>query len=189
MANITTIIGPMWSGKTSELIRLVDRRRIAKDNCLIIKFEGDNRYDTDNKNHVTSHSQHIYTKCDIQYFKELTDNQINDFITSKKYNTIAIEEGHFFKDIAQQCHVLANNNINVIVSALDSSFEQKLFTNIGDLIALSENVIKLHAVCMRCSANNASFTIRTIDNKDPLIVGGEDIYQSVCRKCLLQHHF
>ncbi len=79
------------------------------------------------------------------------------------------------------CNELANNNIEVIVSTIDSSFKQEIFQEIGKLIAISENVIKLKAVCMKCKINDASFTIRTVDNDNEILVGGSDIYQSVCR--------
>nr|QZX43278.2 thymidine kinase [Mimivirus sp.] len=90
----------------------------------------------------------------------------------------------FFDDVAIFCNELANNNIEVIVSTIDSSFKQEIFQEIGKLIAISENVIKLKAVCMKCKINDASFTIRTVDNDNEILVGGSDIYQSVCRNCL-----
>ena len=95
----------------------------------------------------------------------------------------------FFKGINNFCNKLANNDIIVIVSTLDTSYKQEIFPEIGNLIGSSEKLIKLTAVCMRCKSNekhDASFTIRTIEYDEAILVGGSDIYQSVCRKCLFE---
>lgn len=189
--SITTIIGPMFSGKTTELIRLLDRKRIAGKSCLIIKHTRDDRFDSNNESgdsypniyHVTTHSEICYQKCDIIYLSELNDPNLKSLIL-KKYNVVGIEEGFFFKGICQFCNLLANNNIEVIVSTLESSYKQELFVEIGNLIAISENVIKLLAVCMHCKNKEAAFTIRIFDCDEEFLVGGADKYNSVCRKCL-----
>lgn len=186
--SITTIIGPMFSGKTSEFIRLIDRKRIAGKKCLIIKHSIDNRFDnittcSDNSNHITTHSEIRYHKCDIINLSEIA-NQCVINIIYQKYDVVGIEEGFFFKGIAKFCNMLADKGIEIIVATLDSSYKQELFAEIGDLIATSEIVIKLNAVCMCCRKRDASFTIRTIESNEEILVGGIDIYQSVCRKCL-----
>lgn len=175
----------MFSGKTSELIRLVDRKRISGKSCLIIKHVKDIRFDHLNgNNNITTHSQMSYKQCDVIHLHDLNQEFILDLISGQKYNVIAIEEGHFFTNLESSCSMLANNKIDVIVSALDSSFEQKLFTEVGNLIANAETTIKLNSVCMICKTANASFNIRTIDSSEQILVGGSDIYKSVCRKCL-----
>src|SRR5208282_1524583 len=113
---------------------------------------------TDSK-HVTTHGHIRYQKTDITHSPTLTTQDVDNWITSKKYNVIAIEEGHFFPDIQTHCIKLANNGIDVIVSALDSSFKQELFADIGELIANSETVNKLSAVCMMCKQSDGHFTI------------------------------
>jgi len=178
----------MFSGKTSELIRLVDRKRIAGKKCLIIKHSDDIRFDNNlsgknDTHHVTTHSEMRYYKCDIIYLSEFSDQQIIDTIC-QKYNVVGVEEGFFFKGINNFCNLLANNDIEVIVATLESSYKQELFPEIGDLIATSENVIKLKSICMRCKDNEASFNIRIINSDQEILVGGADKYQSVCRKCL-----
>jgi len=189
--SITCIIGPMFSGKTTELIRLVDRKTYAGRHCLIIKHDSDTRFDPiqplqpSRQPHVTTHGQICYQKTDIIHLPELTQSLIDDWINTKQYDVIAIEEGHFFPGIHTYCVTMANAGIDVIVSALDSSFKQELFVETGKLIANSENVIKLSAICMLCKGADGHFTIRTIDNDDQILVGGADIYMSVCRKCLI----
>lgn len=182
--SITLIMGPMFSGKTSELIRLVDRKRITGKTCLIIKNIKDSRYDTKN---ITTHSQICYKQCDVIHLIELTHEFIIDIIRLKKYDVVAIDEGHFFPNLEKYCSVLANNQIDVIVSALDGSFEQKIFSEISNLIPNAETIIKLTAICMICKESDASFTIRTIESTEQILVGGFDIYQSVCRKCMNEY--
>ena len=188
--SITTIIGPMFSGKTSELVRLVKRKKKANKRCMIIKHPRDIRFDEysdgpDHKCHITTHDKMQYTDCKIEYIANINDSAIiKDLI--KKYDVVAIDEGFFFKGIGIFCHTLANNGIDVIVSTIDSSFKQEFFSEIGDLIAISENVIKLKAVCQHCQKEDASFTIRTINSDENILVGKDDIYRSVCRKCLVE---
>ena len=189
--SITTIIGPMFSGKTSELIRLIDRKRIADKKCLIIKHIRDNRFDDDDcddktmiKKHITTHSSIKYDKCPTEYLSEINDLVAAKYIADG-YQVIAIDEGFFFQGINQFSNILANNGIEVIVATLESSYKQELFVEIGNLIANSEKVIKLTAICMRCKGRDASFNIRTIESDQEILVGSEDIYQSLCRKCLI----
>ena len=186
--SITLIIGPMFSGKTTELIKLVDRKLFANKKCLVIKHIIDTRYDkndqTSHTNCIITHNKICHTNSDIITMSDLDDdNKISELIESN-YDVIAIEEGHFFPGLVKGCVTLANANIDVIVSALDSSFKQELFTNVGNLIANAESVIKLSAVCMLCNNADAHFTIRLIDRTEQILVGGTDIYKSVCRKCL-----
>lgn len=188
--SITLIIGPMFSGKTSELIRLVDRKRIAGKKCLIIKHTNDIRYDdindnTDKIDNIVTHSHIQYSKTDIIKLSELLNDIQNNIIEKKTYDTVAIEEGHFFPNINTFCTGLANNGIDVIVSAIDSSFKQEMFKNIGELIANSEIVMKLTAICMVCKDKDAHFNIRTVSSNEEILVGGADIYKSVCRTCMI----
>lgn len=191
--SITTIIGPMFSGKTTELMRLVRRKKKANMRCVIIKHTRDIRFDEpdnnsndpDHRHHITTHDKIRYTNYNIEYFDNINDlNLLKNLI--KKYDVVAIDEGFFFKGISNFCHTLANNGVDVIVSTIDSSFKQEFFSEIGDLIAVSEDVIKLKAVCMHCQKKDASFTIRTINSDQNILVGSDDIYRSVCRTCLVE---
>jgi thymidine kinase len=179
--SVTLIIGPMYSGKTSELIRLIDRKRHADKKCLIIKKEGDIRFDD---SYVTTHSQIRYKNCDVIHLMDITDEFIDNLILSKKYDVVGIEEGQFFVDLSKYCNKLADGNIDIIISALDGTFKQELFKEIGILIPWAENVIKLNAICMMCKNSDGNYTIRTNDIKEEICIGGEEMYKSVCRPCL-----
>jgi thymidine kinase len=188
--SITTIIGPMFSGKTTELIRLIKREKLAKKKCLVIKHFIDNRFDIIKNseedgvpNHITTHDKICYCDCDIIYLSDLHDKTIIDNII-KNYAVVGIDEGFFFRNINIFCNKLADAGIVVIVSTLDSSYKQEIFSEIADLIATSEKIVKLGAVCMICQNQDASFTIRTIDSNEKILVGGEEAYKCVCRQCL-----
>lgn len=184
--SITLIIGPMFSGKTTELIRLVDRKNIAGKKCIVIKHSIDTRYDSDSERHITTHNQYSYKSVDVISVSSITEDLVRELIHTK--NVVAIEEGQFFPELCQWCNIMANNGIDVIVSALDGDYKQEMFGEgeIGKLIPHSEVVIKLSAICMRCRNADAHYTIRTIDGNEQILVGGNDIYQSVCRKCLIK---
>lgn len=188
--SITTIIGPMFSGKTTELIRLIDRKRISGKKCLIIKHTQDNRFDdikckTKKIDHLTTHSDLSYRKCHILHMTDFCNLELVDSL-AELYDVVGIDEGFFFKNLANFCNSLANNGIDVFVSTIESSYKQELFHEVGYLIAISENVIKMRSICMMCKNKKASFNIRTIDDDQEIVVGGADIYQCVCRKCLLK---
>lgn len=179
--SITLIIGPMFCGKTTELLRLIDRKRIGNKNCVIIKHKIDDRFTSANS--IVTHSEFNYDKCPIIYHEHLLNRKFIKYIISN-FDVVGIDEGFFFKGIYSFCNKLANKGIEVIVSSLESSYKQKLFKEIGKLIATSEKVIKLTAICMHCNNADAPFNIRMIHSNKKILVGGSNIYQSVCRKCL-----
>ena len=176
--SITTIIGPMFSGKTTELLRLIDRKRIAGKKCVIIKHIDDTRYVVKDVKNIVTHSEIKYAKCDIFNLLKL------DEIDFSEYEVIGIDEGFFFQDLTRFCNVMANNGHEMIIATLDSDYKQEIFPEIGSLIACSEVVVKLHGVCMICKTNDASFTIRIVDSDKHILVGGQDKYKCVCRKCM-----
>ncbi|QGR53822.1 thymidine kinase [Moumouvirus maliensis] len=187
--SITTIIGPMFSGKTTEFIRLIERKKLAGKKCLIIKHTQDNRFEeVDAKEkHVITHNKFKYKNCDIVYNTDLMNDEFIGYIKTN-YDVVGIEEGFFFNNLTNFCNDLANENIEVIVSTIDSSYKQEIPQEIAKLIATSENVVKLKAVCMECKHTDASFTIRTIDDEQDILIGGCDIYRSVCRPCLNENN-
>ncbi|AGF85466.1 thymidine kinase-like protein [Moumouvirus goulette] len=185
--SITTIIGPMFSGKTTEFIRLIERKKLAGKKCLIIKHLQDNRFEEIDakEKHVITHNKIKYKNCDIVYNNDLMNEKFLEYVMIN-YDIVGVEEGFFFNNLAIFCNYLANENIEVIVSTIDSSYKQEIPQEIGKLIAISENLIKLKAVCMQCKNTDASFTIRTTDDEQDILIGGSDMYQSVCRPCLNQ---
>ncbi|QCO69502.1 recombinant pox virus thymidine kinase [Myxoma virus] len=174
--HIYLIIGPMFAGKSTELIRLVKRYQIAKHECIVIKYEKDTRYG--NKNNVYTH--------DSTSISAISTSSLCNVMELVKYaNVIGIDEGQFFPNIATFCENMANEGKIIIVAALDGTFQRKPFENILKLIPLSEKVTKLNAVCMDCYTD-ASYSKRLGTESVIEVIGGKDKYKSVCRKCFFK---
>lgn len=103
------------------------------------------------------------------------------------YDVVAIDEGQFYPDIVEFCEELADQGVIILVAALDGTFQRKPFGNIINLLPVAEKVTKLTAVCVYC-AQEASFTQRVIDSKEIELIGGEEAYKPVCRKCYKIHN-
>jgi len=169
---IQVIFGPMFSGKTTELLRRIKRYQVAKYRCCVIKYENDKRYDKDD---VSTH--------DMQKAKAISCSNLAS-IKSKvmSYEVIGVDEGQFFPDTVQFCEDMAKQRKTIIVAALDGDFQRKPFGNIIGLVPLAESVIKLTAVCMNCYGEG-SFTKRICGDTQLEVIGGADKYMAACRDC------
>ena len=169
---IDLVLGPMFAGKSTELLRKIKRYRVAEKTCLVIKYENDKRY-----------SEKMMSTHDKQMIEAVSCTKLEDCIEkARDFDVVGIDEGQFFEDIVEFSEELANAGKIVIISALDSTFERKSFGRICELIPLCERVEKLDAVCMDCKGP-AYFTKRTIDSKEIEVIGGAEVYKPVCRHC------
>ncbi|XP_017272540.1 thymidine kinase, cytosolic [Kryptolebias marmoratus] len=169
---IQVIFGPMFSGKSTELMRRVRRFQVAQYKCLVIKYANDTRYsDTGMATHDRNTMEAMAATClgDVRPM-------------ALKACVIGIDEGQFFPDTVAFCEEMANLGKTIIVAALDGTFQRKPFGNILNLVPLAESVVKLHAVCMQCY-KDAAYTKRIGAEKEVEVIGGADKYQAVCRKC------
>ncbi len=171
---IQAIFGPMFSGKSTELLRKITRHKIANKRCLVINYILDNRYSTEEV--AATHDKRFISAKKLKTLSELTDEG------ALEYDVIGIDEGQFFGDLVETCDRWADLGITVIVAALDCTFEKKNFGNVPMLLAISENVKKLSAICKICNAK-ASFTKRLTQSKEINLVGGSETYMPVCREC------
>ena len=170
---IEMICGPMFSGKTEELIRRLKRAIIARNKVAVFKPEIDNRYSDE---FVVSHNNNSIKSITINNTKDIVD-------LSKNINIIGIDEVQFFnKDIIEVCIYLANQGKRIIVSGLDKDFKGVPFGIMPNLMCEAEQVTKLTAICNHCG-DYASFTKRTSDSKDQVLLGETDIYEANCRAC------
>lgn len=169
---IQVIFGPMFSGKSTELMRRVRRFQIAQYNCLVIKYAKDTRY---SDNGMATHDKNTMEAVPANCLADVRSLAL-------KACVIGIDEGQFFPDTVEFCEEMANSGKTVIVAALDGTFQRKPFGNILNLIPLAESVVKLHAVCMQCY-KEAAYTKRIGAEKEVEVIGGADKYQAVCRKC------
>lgn len=178
---IECICGSMFSGKSEELLRRIKRGVIAKQKVLLFKPSIDNRYD---ENRVSTHNGNSYDSISIE-----KSSDILNFVKDTNYDIIGIDEIQFFdNDIVKIINKLADNGIRVIVAGLDIDFKAEPFHPMPEIMAISEMVTKLHAVCNKCG-KEASRSQRLINGKpakydDPIVViGASESYEARCRHC------
>ncbi|XP_071960838.1 thymidine kinase, cytosolic-like [Antedon mediterranea] len=169
---IQVIFGPMFSGKTTELVRRIKRYQIANHSCLLIKYIKDDRYSSEN---ISTHDRHTCPAV-------AADRLYSLLAQAASFDVIGIDEGQFFTDCVKFCEEMANLGKIVIVAALDGTFQRKGFGEILNLVPLAENVIKLNAVCMNCY-QEGSYTKRIGLETTVEVIGGADKYMAVCRDC------
>lgn len=177
---IEMVVGPMYSGKSEELIRRLKRAKIAKQEVIVFKPSIDNRYSQED---VVSHSGVAIQAVAIDDL-----NKIWDYILPQT-QVVGFDEVQFFEQgIIEIVIKLADKGIRVICAGLDMDFKAVPFGVIPELLARAEFVDKLQAVCVKCG-DPATRTQRIIDGKparfdDPVIlVGATESYEARCRKC------
>lgn len=171
--NIQLILGPMFSGKSTELMRRIKRYQVAARKCLTIKYAKDKRY-SDSK--MAAHDGQSIAAIQAEELLTLIS-------TASKFDVIGLDEGQFFTDVVEFAENLANIGKTVVIAALDGTYQRQKFNRILELVPLSEHVVKLNAVCMMC-AGDAAFTKRIKSNDDRLeVIGGAETYMATCREC------
>lgn len=175
---IELVIGPMFSGKSTELIRRIRRYDISKKKCLVFKYDKDTRYEegeAKDLRYIKSHNKESWAATPSV---ELM-NYIEAALT---FDVIGIDEGQFFTDIIEFAETLAGGGKIVIVAALDGDYLRRPFGKICELTCKAEDVIKLKAVCKIC-CKDASFTKRTVISDKLELIGGAESYIPTCREC------
>jgi thymidine kinase len=171
---IEVICGPMFSGKSEELIRRLRRAKIARKRVQVFKPELDNRY---SKEEIVSHG-------DARMKSEVVTSA-SEILSRLDWRTqvIGIDEANFMGveviDIAQQ---LADTGKQVLIAGLDTDFMGRPFAPIPDLLALAESITKTLAICMRCG-NPAKHTQRLVESEALIVVGAAGMYEARCRRC------
>ena len=178
---LEVITGPMFCGKTDELLRRLRRAIIAKQKIQVFKPGFDIRYSSEK---VTSHAGNEYDANPIENTTEIPA-LLRDDVT-----VVAIDEAQFFdEEIIHVVQKLVDQGIRVIVGGLDMNFRGDPFGQMPMLLSQAEIVDKLHAICMVCG-EAATRTQRLVDGEpahfdDPIIiVGASEMYEARCR----EHH-
>jgi thymidine kinase len=177
MGKLNIIIGPMYSGKTSELLSRYLRYKVAGKKCLLIKFKDDNRYDS---NKIVTHNLFQQDANSCTKLEDF-DSSVND------YDVILIDEIQFYPDASIFCDKWANENKIVEASGLNGDFQRKPFEQISLLIPLCDNITHLVAVD-KSQGDNAPFTIRLSNDNQQTLIGGDDIYQAMNRKNYMKYY-
>jgi thymidine kinase len=171
---IEVICGPMFSGKSEELIRRLRRAMIARKRVEVFKPLIDDRYSA---NEIVSHA-------DVRLRSEVVGSaaDIPDRL-DPRVEVVGIDEANFIGpglvDVAQR---LADGGKQVIVAGLDTDYLGRPFAPVPDLLALAESITKTLAICMRCG-NPAKHTQRLRGSDDLIQVGAADSYEARCRRC------
>ena len=169
---LNLIIGPMFSGKTTELLRIAKRLKSIDLKVLLLNYHEDTRYST---THMATHDNESLPCEFISHFDNLNYDE---------YDIICINEAQFFEKLIPFCKKVLADNKTIYVCGLDGDYKQEKFGEILDLIPLADSITKLHAFCKVCKdGTHAHFTKRLVSDKVQKLIGSNE-YIPVCRKHL-----
>lgn len=188
--SLEIICGSMFSGKTEELIRRINRARFARKKTVVFKPSIDTRKTLEC---IVSHNNHKVSARAVESPQVILE------LISEDINLVAIDEIQFFShEIINVIMQLIDNGKRVVVSGLDMDFRGKPFGCVPTLMALANTITKLTAICVSCGSD-AHFSQRLVNGipaqySDPTIqIGAEEHYQARCRTCFvidipMRHH-
>lgn len=170
---IEVICGSMFSGKTEELIRRLKRARIARQRVEIYKPAIDTRY---SDNDVVSHDANSIPSTPVESARSI-------LLMASDAQVVGIDEAQFFDNaIVEVCNELANSGKRVIVAGLDMDFKGIPFGPMPQLMAIAEDVTKVHVICVKCG-NLAHVSHRIVKAEQRVLLGEQHEYEPLCRQC------
>ena len=171
--SVEVICGSMFSGKTEELIRRLRRAQFAGQKIAIFKPKIDVRYSEDN---VVSHDLKSVPSTAVSSPTEI-------FLMDSDVRVVGIDEAQFFDDtLIKVVQTLADRGVRVIVAGLDTDYLGQPFGPMPALMAIAEEVQKVHAICVKCG-NLANHSHRLTKDHNLVVLGEKDIYEPLCRDC------
>ncbi len=171
--SIEVICGSMFSGKTEELIRRLKRAQFARQTVEIFKPKIDTRYSDDE---VVSHDRNSIRSTPV-------DSSGSILLMTNDVDVVGIDEAQFFDDgLTEVCTQLAEQGIRVIIAGLDMDFKGIPFGPMPALMAIAEDVYKVHAICVRCGSL-AYVSHRLVDSDKRVLLGETQEYEPICREC------
>jgi thymidine kinase len=174
MGWIEVVVGPMFSGKSEELIRRLRRAEIARQRVQIFKPAIDQRYSV---NGIVSHSGLEIASMPVENAEELL-RQVGE-----STHVVGIDEAQFLGGrLVEVCTTLADSGKRVIVAGLDTDFMGRPFEPMPQLLVVAEEITKLLAICVQCG-NPAVHTQRLFESDQLIVVGAGGMYEARCRKC------
>ncbi|MBO3271387.1 MULTISPECIES: thymidine kinase [Hymenobacter] len=170
---IEVVAGSMFSGKTEELIRRLNRAKIARQRVEIFKPALDTRY---HEHDVVSHNATSIRSTPVQLPEEI-------LLLASGCDVVGIDEAQFFDhSLVDVCNQLANQGTRVIVAGLDMDYTGKPFGPMPALMAVAEFVTKVNAVCV-CCGEVAAYSFRIAASEAQVLLGETDSYEARCRPC------
>ncbi|HWB87350.1 MAG TPA: thymidine kinase [Bryobacteraceae bacterium] len=171
---IEVICGPMFSGKSEELIRRIRRATIARKRVDVFKPAIDNRYSDDE---IVSHGDLRMQSRVVKDASEILD------AIDWRSEVVGIDEANFMGSrLVEVAQRLADSGKQVIIAGLDTDYLGRPFAPVPDLLAVAESITKTLAICVRCG-NPAKHTQRLRGSDDLIVVGAADLYEARCRRC------
>lgn len=171
---IEAICGPMFSGKSEELIRRLRRAIIARRKVQVFKPAADNRY---SDCEIVSHADSRMGSESVENASEILRH------VDPQTRVVGVDESNFFgPELVPVATQLADTGRQIIIAGLDTDFMGRPFAPMPDLLAISESITKMLAICIQCGAL-AKHTQRLIGSDDLILVGAADAYEARCRRC------
>ncbi len=171
---IEVICGPMFSGKTEELIRRLKRAQIARQQVQIFKPGIDRRY---SEAHIVSHGAQKLDSTSIERAEQIVE------LLKPETRVVGIDEVQFFgADAVRVCELLADRGLRVIAAGLDQDYRGVPFDPMPQLLAVAEYITKVLAVCVVCG-NPAHRSQRLVGDERRILVGAHGAYEARCRAC------
>lgn len=173
---IEVVCGCMFSGKTEELIRRLNRALIARQKVEIFKPKTDTRY---HENDIVSHNERAIRSTPVNFASDI-------LLLAGDCDVVGIDEAQFFDEaIVDVCNTLANSGKRVVVAGLDMDFEGKPFGPMPNLLAIAEFVTKVHAICSD-TGEIASYSFRLSDSNEQVMLGERNQYEARSRKSFFE---
>ena len=173
---IEVVCGCMFSGKTEELIRRLNRALIAKQRVEIFKPSVDKRYHHEN---IVSHAYREIRSTPVNFANDI-------LLLAGDCDVVGIDEAQFFdQEIVEVCNKLADSGKRVIVAGLDMDYEGRPFGPMPNLLAVAEFVTKVHAICAQ-TGELASFSYRLNENRTQVMLGEKSEYEARSRKAFIE---
>lgn len=171
--SLRIIMGNMFSGKTSEMIRRLKRYKVIGKRVVVVNSQKDIRS-----------SEEVLRTHDNVTFRCIKTNDLND-VNTEGCDVVAIDEAQFFTGLKTFVEKELVTGKTILLAGLDGDYKQRKFGELLDCIPLADEVTKLTAMCMDCmDGTQGPFTKRIVKSKKLELVGGDDMYKAVCRKHL-----
>lgn len=179
---IEVVVGPMFSGKTEELIRRVRRAEIAGKSVVVLKHKFDDRYDTQDISWVASHNGNRIPSFAVHSAREIAEYHDG-------WDVIGIDEAQFFDyELTDVARRFSDLGMQVLIAGLDMTYRREPFGSMPFLLAIADRIDKLTAICHICG-DEAGYTQRLVDgnpapfNGPTVEVGAQDRYEARCTYC------
>lgn len=170
---VEVICGSMFSGKTEELIRRLNRAKIAQQKVEIFKPAIDIRYHNDD---IVSHNQTAIRSTPVNTSEEI-------LLMCSDCDVVGVDEAQFFDEgVVDIVNKLAEQGKRVIVAGLDMDSRGVPFGPMPQLMAIAEYVTKVHAICVVCG-DIAHYSYRKVSDGQQVLLGESDSYEARCRRC------